>query len=77
VKDIELSVMQLLSIRVYNWKKNYKKKNKTIFIHSTWYSTSFDIAKNINDELVNKLTTSKLISYSDKMSANNKIKLKW
>jgi len=38
--------------------------------------TSLKIAKNIKDESDNKLTTSNLIEYNDKISTNNKIKLK-
>ena len=39
-------------------------KNKMIFIHSNREITSFNTAKNVKDESVNKLTTSKLIAYN-------------
>ncbi|AES94462.1 hypothetical protein MTR_5g014660 [Medicago truncatula] len=35
-----------------------------IFIHSNREITSFNTAKNVKDEYVNKLTTSKLIAYN-------------
>jgi len=35
-----------------------------IFIHSNREITSFNIAKNVKDESVNKLTTFKLIAYN-------------
>jgi len=35
-----------------------------IFIHSNREITSFNTAKNVKDEFVNKLTTSKLIAYN-------------
>jgi len=35
-----------------------------IFIHSNREITSFNTAKNVNDESANKLTTSKLIAYN-------------
>jgi len=38
-----------------------------IFIHSNRETTSFNTAKNVKDESANKLTTSKLIAYSDIM----------
>jgi hypothetical protein len=36
----------------------------------------FNIAKNVNGESANKLTTPKLIAYNGKMPTNNKIKPK-
>ena len=36
----------------------------------------FNIAKNINGETTNKLTTSKLIAYNDKIPTNNMINSK-
>ena len=39
-------------------------KNKMIFIHSTQNITPFNTAKNVKDEFVNKLTSSKLITYN-------------
>jgi len=39
-------------------------KNKMIFIHSNREITSFNTAKNVQDESANKLTTSKLIAYN-------------
>ena len=39
-------------------------KNKMIFIHSNREITSFNTAKNVKDEIANKLTTSKLIAYN-------------
>jgi len=50
-------------------------KNKTIFIHSNWQSTSFDIPKNVNGESTNKFVAPKFIAYDDKMPTNNMIKL--
>jgi len=38
-----------------------------IFIHSNREITSFNTAKNVNDESANKLTASKLIAYNDIM----------
>jgi len=38
-----------------------------IFIHSNQEITSFNTAKNVKDESVNKLTASKLIAYNDIM----------
>jgi len=35
-----------------------------VFIHSNRKITSFNTAKNVNDESANKLTTSKLITYN-------------
>jgi len=43
------------------------EKKKMIFIHSNREITSFNTAKNVKDESANKLTTSKLIAYSDIM----------
>jgi len=43
-------------------------KNNMIFIHSNREITLFNTAKNVKDEFVNKLTTSKLIAYNDIMS---------
>jgi len=42
-------------------------KNKMMFIHSNRRITSFNTVKNVMDESVNKLTTSKLIAYNDIM----------
>jgi len=52
-------------------------KNKMIFIHSNREITSFNTAKNVNDESANKLTTSKLIAYNNIMPTKiyDKIKL--
>ena len=51
-------------------------KTKMIFIHSNWEITSFNTAKNVNDESANKLTTSKLISYNDIMPSKIYDKIK-
>jgi hypothetical protein len=52
-------------------------KNKTLFIHSNWLSTSdTNTAKNVKGESANKLTTLKLIAYNGKMPTNNMIKFK-
>jgi len=37
------------------------------FIHSNRETTSFNTAKNVNDESANKLTASKLIAYNNIM----------
>ena len=42
-------------------------KNKMILIHSNREITSFNTAKNVQDESANKLTTSKLIAYNSIM----------
>jgi len=47
-----------------------------IFIHSNRKITSFNTAKNVNDESANKLTTSKLIAYNGIMPAKIYDKIK-
>jgi len=39
-------------------------KNKTIFIHSNRWITSFKTAKNVKDQSANKLIASKLLAYN-------------
>jgi len=39
-------------------------------------NTSFNVAKNVNGESVNKLTTSELIAHNVKIPTNNVIKTK-
>jgi len=40
------------------------------------YNNMINIAKNINDESANKITTLKLIAYNDKIFINNMIRSK-
>jgi len=51
-------------------------KNKIIFIHLNREITSFNTAKNVNDESMNKLTASKLIAYNSIMPTKIYEKLK-
>jgi len=52
------------------------EKNKIIFIHLNGKITPFNTAKNIKNEYVNKLTTSKLIAYNGIMPTKIYVKIK-
>jgi len=61
-QNIYLNVTFILERKEYHFFFFFKKKKK-IFIHSNREITSFNTAKNVKDESVNKLTTSKLTAY--------------
>ena len=72
-----ISRIMSFSHHIYLFLLFFYWKNKTIFIHSNWWSTSdTNIAKNVKGGYANKVTTPKLIAYNNKMLTNNIIKSK-